>query len=148
MHKFLSMKSIVLFGLTAFNFFLISCNKDSVSANDTNSTILGKWNILNDLRLIGVGINNHPVSYTGQTGDYFDFRTDSNIYIKEGAILDTLSYRLISDTTILIVSFGNMVNGISEISRITNLSAHGVTINAPVVITPGGQFGRTVNLIR
>ncbi len=143
------MKHIILFGLTVFiTLFLISCKKNSCPPNKTQATIVGKWNILNDSTFFGVGINNHPVNYTGQTGDYFDFRTDGYVYTKEGASLDTLSYSLTSDTTILIASFGIILNGVSEMSHITNLTAHGVTINAPIVITPGGEFGRKVNLNR
>ncbi len=137
------------FGLiTLITFLLISCNKNSLCANDIHATILKKWNILNDSTFIGVGANNHPVNYAGQTGDYFDFRTDGYIYVREGSILDTLSYSLTSDTTILIASFGIILNGVPEISRITNLTEHGVTINAPLVATPGGVFWRKVDLTR
>ena len=143
------MKQVISFGLTALTIlFLISCKKNSISANDFRATILEKWNILNDSTYIGVGVNNHLVNYAGQPGDYFDFRTDGYVYIKEGPILDTLSYSLTSDTTILIASFGIILNGVPEMSHITNLTAHGVTINAPIVITPGGEFGRKVNLNR
>ncbi len=143
------MKHIISLGLTALiTFFLISCEKNSLSANDIQATLLKKWNILNDSTFIGVGVNNRPLNYAGQTGDYFDFRTDGYIYIREGTILDTLSYSLTSDTTILISSFGIISNGVPEISRITNLTAHGVTIKAALVITPGGVFGRKVNLTR
>src|ERR1700730_10260510 len=100
------MKQIISFGLTTFIvFFLIYCKKNSVSANDINATILRKWDILNDSIFIGVGVNNHQANYIGQTGDYFDVRTDGFIYIKEGKVLDTLNYSLTSDTTILIASF-------------------------------------------
>jgi hypothetical protein len=143
------MKHIITFGLTAvITFLLLSCKKSSLSTNDTPTSIVKKWNILNDSTFIGVGVNNHPVNYAGQAGDYFDFRTDGYIYIKEGPILDTLSYSLTSDTTILIASFGIISNGIPEMSRITNLTTHHVTIIAPLVVTPGGLFGRKVNLTR
>jgi hypothetical protein len=143
------MKPIILFVLAAFiAFFLVSCKKNSVPANDINASISGKWNILSDSTFFGVGLNNHPVDYAGQTGDYFDIRTDGNIYIKEGAILDTLGYRLTSNTTILIVSFGIILNGVAETTHITSLTAHSATIDAPIVITPGGEFGRKVNLSR
>ena len=143
------MKYIISLGLIAFiNFFLISCKKNLLPANDIHASIIGKWNILNDSTFIGVGVNNHPVNYTGQMDDYFDFRRDGYIYIKENTIFDTLSYSLTSDTTILIASFGITINGVPEISRITNLTAHNATINAPFITTPGGAFGRKVNLNR
>jgi hypothetical protein len=125
-------------------FFLLACQENSISINK-NATILGKWNVLNDSQFSGIGLNNHQVNYTGQTGDYFDFRSDHNVYIKEGTALDTLNYRLISDSTISISSFAYAVN---ETSDITTLTTHRATINAPVVVTPGGQFGRKVDLSR
>ena len=143
------MKHAISFGLIILIvFFLISCKKNSFSSIDIRPTVLKKWSIENDSTFIGVGVNNHPVNYAGQPGDYFDFRMDGYIYIKEGPLLDTLSYSLISDSTILIASFGIIVNGIPEISRITNLTGHSVTINAPLIVTPGGVFGRKVNLTR
>ena len=39
-----------------------------------------------------------------------------------------------------IISFGVILNGVAEVSYVTNLTAHSATINAPVVITPGGEF--------
>ncbi|MBZ5857308.1 hypothetical protein [Flavihumibacter profundi] len=143
------MKSILSFGATTFIvFFLICCQKNSLPANDIKSAIPGKWNIVNDSTFIGVGINNHQVSYSGQAGDYFDFRSDGFLYTKEGAVLDTLSYSLASDNTILIASFGIILNGQPGMSYISNLTAHSLTITAPIVITPGGAFGRKVNLNR
>ena len=124
------------------------CKKNSVSTNDINATILGKWDILNDSAFIGAGINNHQQSYIGQTGDYFDFRTDGFLYTKEGTDLDTLNYSLTSDTTIIIASFGIIANGVPEVSHISNLTAHSATISAPTAITPGGEFGRKVILKR
>ncbi len=143
------MKRTTLFGLAAIiAFFLTSCQKDIAPTQKINATILGKWNILNDSTFSGVGINHHAVNYTGRTGDYFDCRKDGNIYIKEGIRLDTLSYNLTSDTTILIVPFGIILNGTPEMSHITNLTAHNSTISARIVLTPAGIFGRKVNLNR
>ena len=139
-------QSIGLAVITAF--ILISCLEGSINAQENAATLLGKWNIVADSTFIGVGSNNHAVNYSGHSGDYFDCRVDGNIYIKEGAILDTLSYNLISDTTIIIESFGINLNGTPETSHITNLSLHAATVNAPLVITPGGEFGRVIHLSR
>ncbi len=61
--------------------------------------------------------------------------------LSEGRNLDTLGYTRTSDTTIIIASFGLILNSVPEISHITNLTNHTATINAPVAITPGGEFG-------
>ena len=113
-----------------------------------NMSLIGKWAVVSDSTFTGVGADNHPANYIGQTNDYFDFRNDGKLYMKEGLKLDTSSYQLTSDTTVLIPSFGITMNGVTETSYITNLTAHHVSINAPTVITPGGLFGRKVNLSR
>lgn len=112
------------------------------------NSLIGKWNLVTDSTFVGVGIDNHPVSYSGQAGDYFDFRSDGKLYIKEGIKMDTSTYKLTSNTMILIPSFGATVNGVLKTSNITNLTAHHATITAPILTTPGGLFGRKVDLSR
>ena len=136
------------FQIVAAITFLSSCKKDANCNHNDIVTFLGKWNVVNDSSFLNVGINNHLVNYKGQQGDYFDFRADSNLYINEGGLLDTLHYRRTSGTTLVIDGFGIILNGIHETSFITHLTAHSLTITAPVVITPGGVFGRKVDLIR
>ena len=143
------MKQIVLLVLIISTaFFLNSCKKNSAPINDTYAIILGKWDIINDSTFVGIGISNHALNYIGQAGDYFDFRTDSIIYTKEGSVLDTLSYRLTSNNTIIISSFGIIINGMPDTSHITNLTGHSLMITAPDIITPAGIFGRKVSLSR
>jgi len=137
------MEKIIKIGLTSFIVFMIISFK-----NNTHFTILGNWNIETDSTFQGVGLNNHAVNYVGIPGDYFDFRNDGNVYIKESKTFDTLSYKLISDTSIIIKSFGVIQNGIPEISHITNLSAYHASIFAPIELTSGGKFGRTVRLYK
>ena len=109
------MKRIISSIFTAFAIvFFTSCEKTAVSNDEsslTGATILGKWNIISDSSYAGIGINNHPVNYTGVAGDYYDFRTDGNVYIKEGPAFDTLSYSNVSDTAITIQAFGGNFNG-------------------------------------
>lgn len=149
----------IIFITTVLMFF--SCTKSTITPVDTAAicygifplentaaTILGKWNIVTDSTFADVGRDNQQIIYAGKTGDYFDFRTDSKLYIKENTKLDTLDYRITSDTTILISAFNITLNGTTETSHIKNLTAHRVTIIAPVVRTPGGLFGRNVNLSR
>jgi hypothetical protein len=129
-------------------FIFCSCSKQRISTNSTASSIAGKWNLLSDSSFTGVGTNNHLLGYTGQTGDYFDFRTDQNVYIKEGTNYDTLGYKIVSDSTIIIADFGLILNGVQDTSKIVNLTPDNVTIGSPVFYTPGGAFGRTVHLGR
>ena len=126
--------------------FLSSCKKDVIYNHDGKVTLVGKWHVISDSSFSNAGIHNHPVNYKGQADDYFDFRADSNLYIKEGSTLDTLHYSVTSDTTMVIDAFGGIMNGVEETSFVTNLTAHSLTITAPILITPGGLFGRRVDL--
>jgi hypothetical protein len=140
-----------------------ACKKDIngslsqvINKNDKNSSselgqlsIIEKWNIVTDSTFAGAGITNHAVDYSGQPGDYFDIRANGYIYTKEGAVLDTLSYTLLSDTTIIIKPFGLAVNSVPPISgHITNLTLNSVNIASPEFATPGGLFGRRLSLSR
>lgn len=144
------MKQVIALSLTALTaIVLFSCSKDAVYKEDhLNPTIFGKWNIVTDSGYSGVGLSNHAVNYSGKPGDYFDFRTDGFLYIKEGAGTETLSYTTTSATTMQISSFGIILNGVPQETQVTNLSAHTATLDAPTLFTSGGAFGRKVNLSR
>jgi hypothetical protein len=113
-----------------------------------NTTLSGKWNILSDSSFSGVGVSNHAVNYTGQIGDYFDFKPDGELFIEENGKLDMLSYAFTSDSTITIDSFLNDANGVSETCDITDLTINHAIISTPILETPGGTFGRKVHLTR
>ncbi len=136
------MKKIVTAALMLASF--ISCNKKS----DTSSSINGEWNLITDSVFVGVAQFNHLVVITGQAGDYFDFRTDGKLYTKEGSTYDTSAYHIITDTTLIINSFGLILNGVYDTCHIFNLTAHSAIVHSPVIVTPGGEFGRTVYLSR
>lgn len=61
-----------------------------MGVNGNNPALTGVWSIVFDSSYTGVTLNNHSINYVGQTGDYFDIRTDGFIYTKEGLVLDTL----------------------------------------------------------
>lgn len=71
---------------------IISCRKD------LSNSIVGKWSIVKDSSFVADAppfYNAGPGSvYTGVEGDYYDFRPDGNLYIKEGTYSDTLIYNL------------------------------------------------------
>lgn len=127
---------------------LSACKKDASCDQHGNVVLFGRWHVVSDSSFSNVGMNNHPVNYQGRDADYFDFRADSKLYTYEGGTFDTLHYALTSDTALIIDGFGIILNGSTETSFIAHLTAHTVTITAPKVITPGGVFGRKVNLDR
>jgi hypothetical protein len=136
---------------------LMACTKTAGPSNEYGTADLtGKWNLVSDSTFEGAGSSNHPVDYTGEAGDFFSFSTNGNVYTKEGSVLDTLIYKMVSDTSIIISDFGLIVNGIPDTSTISGLTANnglGITvqtivIESPFFNTPGGEFWRKVTLRR
>jgi len=133
--------------------YLTACTKTKGSSNGSGLTsITGKWSLETDSTFVGVGTGNHEVDYTGEPGDYFDFNTNGTVYTKEGDVLDTLTYRLLSDSTIIISDFG-FSGDTCTVKSLTVSNGEGYTgqfiyITSPFFPTPGGTFGRKVTLSR
>jgi hypothetical protein len=140
-----------------------ACTKSAKSSLSTQNEQLGAgdWNLVSDSTFEGVAQNNHPVDYAGQPGDYFSFTTDGHVYTSEGGVLDTLTYKVVSETGIIISDFGAYFNGVPDTSTITGLGASSLTTNngmnttaqtivieSPFFPTPGGVFWRKVTLSR
>ena len=146
------MKHAIQVSLAAFIVLsLVSCMKNATALKSSFTgevTLSGKWNLVSDSSFAGVGAGNHAVNYAGQNGDYVDFNDDGNVYIKEGSGLSSYAYNITSDTTMIIESFGITLNGVPETCLIERLTLNHATISAPPVYTPGGTFGRTINLSR
>lgn len=121
--------------LVLFVGLVISCQYDSIA---DSSTLAGKWNVLSDFSYEGVGLNNHAVSYSGLSGDYFIFGNNNLLYTKEGNTLDTLNYQFLSDS----------VSIASNIYQMENISWHSITLYWPGLLTPGGRFSRKIVLTR
>lgn len=144
--------------------YLTACSKTAGSSKTVTSldetltaAVSGQWNLVYDSTFEGVGWANHAVDYTGEPGDYFNFSADgSNLYTKEGNVLDTLAYQLLSDSSVIITDFGTFVNGVPDTSTITGLtgsiesgkSPDTIVIESPFFLTPGGEFWRKVKLSR
>jgi hypothetical protein len=149
------------FSFLAILLYLTACTKTAVPSKNGMASLTGKWNLVNDSTYGGVGLSNRLTGYTGETGDYFNFSTNGNAYTKEGTVMDTLTYRMVSDTSIIISNFGLILNGIPDTSNIAVLTANSLTANnrlapmvqmivieSPFFITPGGEFWRKVTLSR
>jgi len=150
---------MVTLSFLAFLLNFTACSKSGRSSLSTENEQLGPgdWNLVTDSTFEGVAQNNHPVDYTGQPGDYFSFTTDGHVYTREGGVLDTLTYKMVSDSTIIISDFGFIANGVSPTDTIKGLGANSLTttstgqtivIESPWFPTPGGLFWRKVTLSR
>jgi hypothetical protein len=133
-----------------------ACAKTTGSSNENSAGPPNKWNLVSDSFYYGVGAGNHPVDYAGVPGDYFSFSTNGYVYTKEGNVLDTLTYQLVSDSRIIISDFGLIANGVQDTSTLTGLTgsidsgnmADTIVIESPFDLTPGGEFWRKVTLGR
>jgi hypothetical protein len=141
------MKHLLYFATTIIIPLLLSCKKNASSAKD-NSGLFGKWNIQSDSSFEGVGLNNHPVTYVGQSGDYFDFNPGGKLFVEENGKSEELNYSITSDSVIVIHSFLSNASGAPDSCKITDMTNNNVVISAAILVTPGGIFGRKVHLTR
>jgi hypothetical protein len=81
-------------------------------------------------------------------GDYWDFRSDGVVYVREGVKLDTLGYSLLSDSTIIINSFGPIFDGMARPSNIETLTVHSAIIQSGFANNPGITYTRVLSLKR
>jgi hypothetical protein len=129
--------------LTVLCSLMVACSK-----NNDAATIKGKWSVVSDSIAVDFPQSKHE-TYKGAPGDYFDFRNDGKVYVKEAAVFDTLNYALISDHSIKIQGFGWNLNGVQTPSTIKHTSPNSINITTePGVITPEGPRFRSVNLVR
>ena len=93
--KKLCMSAIVLAALVS----VVSCDKDDDKPNNsTLSKLQAKWGVQN----IQMEFSDGDSTYTGTAADYLDFRTDNRVYSQVQNEKDTLDYKLVNDTTLVI----------------------------------------------
>jgi hypothetical protein len=123
---------------------LFSCKNSVVNPSNT---IMGKWGIKVDSTVSGIGPIQTTQIYIGKSGDYYDFRPDNKLYIKEGTTLDTLAYKVVADNKITISLVGSA--DIAENCFIDSLTPTSATINFfPYFVNPGGNTAKMVYLAR
>lgn len=126
----------------------IGCSK---SGAKTEALILGKWRIVQDSSWHAIGaynLNDALHVYNGQPGDYWDFRSDGFVYVKEGVTRDTLAYKVDSATAITIQNFGWIINAIQTVSTIQELTPFTAVIRSSDFQPPGGVDKRVLYLIK
>jgi len=129
---------------------LYACKKPGCDpAMMGSAAIVGKWNIVVDSTSTGAGTSNAIATYNGKAGDYFDIRSDGYVYSKEGATLDTSAYHFLSNNSIVINSFVYFSSNTDyPISHIKSAGPTSINIYLPWLLTPGGEFGRSIILSR
>ena len=134
---------------------LEGCHKSNAGSfvkSDTARTItLGvKWNLVQDSSMwdIGTGPTRYNI-YNGGVADYWDFRSDGKLYIKEGATLDTISYKFLNGTNVDLLPSGTIADTEPDGDyQISFLSVHQATIRNGFYNSPGGSASRVIFLQR
>ena len=137
---------------------IISCKKDF------SNSIVGKWSIVKDSTfLAGVPpfFNAGPGrAYIGVEGDYYDFRPDGNLYIKEDTYSDTLTYNVSSGNQLNLIyssyntvsdSLGNIISQTHPTKSYTlvTLSATNLTMSSNLtsnILTPVGYLANRLEM--
>lgn len=126
---------------------IVSCTKNN--GTNVRATIEGRWLIKKDSVTSTIGPYAHGTNYVGTAADYFDFRPDNKLYIKEGATLDTFTYTITSDTTMTFGGVGVNLNITPLRAFMSSFTATSVTLNiVPTLWNPGGNTTRLTILTR
>jgi hypothetical protein len=138
---------------------IISCRKEF------SNSIVGKWHIVKDSSFLANSLpfyNAGPgrIYYTGLGDDYYDFKPDGNLYIKEGTYSDTLTYNVSSGDQVNLIystynivsdSFGNIISQThpTKSYTIVTLSATNLTMSSNLIsniLTPVGYLANKLEL--
>ena len=128
---------LLLVLISAILLVIVSCNKK----NDTETTaqkIQTKWQIINFVSNDHSNGSDDVVTETGAPGDYYDIRSDGNIYSHFQGFTDTSSYTLLGDSK-LILDGKDTVN-------IQGLTNNALTLYEKSIIDPSEYTEVTINL--
>jgi hypothetical protein len=138
-----------------FSFCVIlnfGCSKtDAPTPNPTSTdplTLLQhKWQVVKDVCVVNNfafpnGDIPNPGVYYGTANDYFDFRTDGNVYIYESLPMGSSPYQLLSPTRLLVTKFEW-----GDVTIIT-LTSNAFTYEKSMTSSNGGTYYRRVDFSR
>jgi hypothetical protein len=100
-------------------FFAASCSKDKGDKPANNASIQGRWNVSN---IVTVEPNNETASYTGQEGDFVEFKADGTMSSSVDGYEQTVDYEIVDATHV-------KVDG--SVSEIKELSSHKLVVLDP-----------------
>jgi len=145
--------SAIIIAFVLVSSIQISCKKNNAGSTSNNVTIVAKWNLINDSSsLSGSGVPQftYGSNYIGTPADYYDFSTNGNVYIKEGASLDTMRYEV--DSTIISFSpqftSGHYTMNIASLTDTSATLLIGTNPPSSANLTPGGYEFKIINLKR
>jgi hypothetical protein len=141
-----------LYMLTAF---LGSCHKSngvvSFQPSDTAKTItiFTKWNLIKDssLEVFGPGPANYRI-YNGGAADYWDFRGDGDLYVREGVADGPFPYLALPADTLSFPMSGLIAGELNGKYLVIGLTVHQATLRYTAIPNPGSFYQRVIYLQR
>jgi hypothetical protein len=112
-----------------------ACRLDAVKPSIIKPGLVGQWNIVSDSLATGAAII-QTTNYIGVKGDYFNFGTDSILYIKEGTRYAVAAYHIVTDTSVIIEGFNYDYPMIIKPFNFTNATLS----PGKTPLLPGGHF--------
>ncbi len=128
---------LLLVLISAILLVVMSCKKK----NDTETTaqkIQAKWQIINIISNDHSNGTDDIITETGAPGDYYDIRSDGNIYSHFQGSSDTSSYTLLGDSKII-------VDG-KDTANIQGLTNNALTLYEKSIVDPLTYTEATINL--
>jgi hypothetical protein len=141
---------------------IASSNNDTISPY---ATPVGVWHIIKDSFFVVQAapfLKYKDSVYSGKATDYYDFKPDGSLYIKEGSTMDTLAYQILANNQLAFIynyynivtdSLGNIISKTKrkKTYRITALTATNLTMSSNIssdILTPVGYFANRLKLIK
>jgi hypothetical protein len=91
---------LVLVFISSVSLITSSCKKKDAEKT-TAQKLQNKWVFVNATDNNHYSGADHVITVSGNTGDYFDFRTDGKLYLRVQSSPDTSTYVLLGDTKII-----------------------------------------------
>jgi len=92
-------------------FFAASCSKDKGDKPADNASIKGRWNISS---ILTVEPDAEPYTYTGQSGDFVEFKEDGTMSSSVDGYEQTVDYEIIDATHV------KVDGSVTEVKELTN----------------------------
>lgn len=140
---------------------IANSNKDTISSS---ASIVGIWKILKDSFFVvdaPAFFKTHDSSYIGVATDYYNFRQDGSLYIKEGNVSDTLAYEILPNNQVNFIyntyititdSVGNSIQTkYKKAFTITTLIETNLTMSSNIssdILSPEGYFANKLKLTK
>lgn len=88
-------------GLLFSSVLFAACSKDD-DIDDVDEQLQNRWSVTNAILFEGPPTSDTLLNYTGTAADYFDFRSNGQVYTSLNGLTDTSTYRVIAGNKIVV----------------------------------------------